>query len=95
VSSDTRPVAQVLPLRYVVVPRLRQAIIGSVTYLLIDNYIVTSLTSKTHDYRDKVCYIAEALLFRAERFGATLPLPEGSVPGWTSSPLSQEVGVSI
>jgi len=95
VSSDSRPVTQELALRYVVVPRLRQAIIGSVSYLLIDNYIVASLTSKTHDYRDKVYYLAGALLLRARRFGATLPLPEGSVPGWTSSPLPQEVGVSI
>jgi hypothetical protein len=95
VSSDSRLVTQELALRYVVVPRLRKAIIGSVSYLLIDNYIVASLTSKTHDYRDKVYYLAGALLLRAGRFGATLPLPEGSVPGWTSSPLPQEVGVSI
>ena len=93
--SDSRPVTQELALRYVVVPRLRQAIIGSVSYLLIDNYIVASLTSKTHDYRDKVHHLAGALLLRTGRFGATLPLPEGSVPGWTSSPLPQEVGVSI
>jgi len=95
VPSDSRPVTQELALRYVVVPRLRQAIIGSVSYLLIDNYIVASLTSKTHDYRDKVHYLAGALLLRTGRFGATLPLPEGSVPGWTFSPLPQEVGVSI
>jgi len=95
VSSDTRPVAQELALRYVVVPRLRQAIIGSVSYLLTDNYIEASLALKTHDYRDKVNYLAGVLLFRAGWFGATLPLPEGSVPGWTSSPLPQEVGVSI
>ena len=94
-SSHSRPVTQELALRYVVVPRLRQAIIGSVSYLLIDNYIVASLTSKTHDYRDKVYYLVRALLVRAGRFGTTLPLPEGSVPGWTSSPLPQEVGVSI
>jgi len=95
VSSNSRPVTQELALRYAVVPRLRQAIIGNAPYLLIDNYIVASLTSKTHDYRDKVHYLAGALLLRAGRFGATLPLPEGSVPGWTSSPLPQEVGVSI
>ena len=59
-SSDSRPVTQGLALRYVVVPRLRQAIIGSVSYLLINNYIVASLTSKTHDYRDKVYYLAGA-----------------------------------
>jgi len=95
VSSDSRPVTQELALRYVVVPRLRQAIIGSVPYLLIDNYIAASLASKTHDYRDKVYYLAGALLLRAGRFGATLPLPESSFPGWASSPLPQEVRVSI
>ena len=72
-SSGSRPVTQELALRYVVVPRLRQAIIGSVSYLLADNYIVASLTSKTHDYRDRVYYLAGALLLRARRFGATLP----------------------
>ena len=94
-SSDSRPVTQGLALRYVVVPRLRQAIIGNAPYPLIDNYIAASLASKTHDYRDKVYYLAGALLLRAGRFGATLPLPEGSVPGWTSSPLPQEVVISI
>jgi len=33
-------------------------VIGSVPYLLIDDYIAASIASKTHDYRDKVYYTA-------------------------------------
>ena len=33
-------------------------IIGSVPYLLIDDYISASIASKTHDYRDRVYYTA-------------------------------------
>ena len=44
-------------LRYVI-PRLRPTVIGNVPYLLIDDYIAASLTSRTHDYRDKAYYNA-------------------------------------
>ena len=33
-------------------------IIGSIPYLLIDDYISASIASKTHDYRDKTYYTA-------------------------------------
>jgi len=33
-------------------------IIGSIPYLLIDDYIAASIASKTHDYRDKMYYTA-------------------------------------
>ncbi len=55
--SGSRPVSQQeLALRYVLVPRVRPMIIGSIPYLLIDDYIAASIASKTHDYRDKQYY---------------------------------------
>jgi len=48
--SSPRPSGPAL--RYVI-PRLRPTVIGNVPYLLIDDYIAASITSKTHDYRDK------------------------------------------
>jgi hypothetical protein len=56
-SNDSRPTPQQeLALRHVITSTLKQAIINSVPYLLIDDYIAASLTSKTHDYRDKIYY---------------------------------------
>jgi len=52
VSSGPRP-QQELALKNVLVPRVRPMIIGSIPYMLIDDYISASITSKTHDYRDK------------------------------------------
>jgi len=48
--SSPRPSGPAL--RYVI-PRLRPTVIGNVPYLLIDDYLAASITSKTHDYRDK------------------------------------------
>jgi len=49
---------QELALRYVLVPRVRPMIIGSVPYLLINDYIEASIKSRTHDYRDRDYYTA-------------------------------------
>jgi hypothetical protein len=57
-SNPTQNSRQELALRYVLVPRVRPMIIGSIPYLLIDDYIAASITSKTHDYRDKMYYTA-------------------------------------
>ncbi|MFP3320802.1 MAG: hypothetical protein RXO24_09575, partial [Acidilobus sp.] len=54
-SSASR---QELALKYVLTPRLKPTVIGSVPYLLIDDYISASVASKTHDYRDKTYYTA-------------------------------------
>jgi len=57
--SNQRPVSQQeLALRHVLVPRVRSMIIGSIPYSLIDDYISTSIASKTHDYKDKTYYTA-------------------------------------
>jgi hypothetical protein len=57
--GSQRPTSQQeLALRYVLVPRVKPMIIGSIPYLLIDDYIAASIASKTHDYRDKVYYTA-------------------------------------
>ena len=58
-SSGSPPTSQQeLALRNVLVPRARPMIIGSIPYLLIDDYISASIASKTHDYHDKVYYTA-------------------------------------
>jgi hypothetical protein len=57
-SSPPQSPRQELALRYVMVPRVRPMIIGSIPYLLIDDYIAASIASKTHDYRDKMYYTA-------------------------------------
>ena len=48
--SSPRPAGPTL--RYII-PRLKPTVIGNVPYLLIDDYLAASITSKTHDYRDK------------------------------------------
>jgi hypothetical protein len=58
-SSSSRSASQKeLALKYVLTPRLKPTVIGSIPYLLIDDYISASVTSKTHDYRDKTYYTA-------------------------------------
>jgi hypothetical protein len=59
--SGSRPVSvseRELALRYVLVPRVRSMIIGSIPYSLIDDYISASIVSKTNDYRDRQYYTA-------------------------------------
>ena len=53
--SSPRPSGPTL--RYVI-PRLKPTVIGNVPYLLIDDYIAASLTSRTHDYKDRAYYNA-------------------------------------